>query len=102
MTNNFEFESLKERYENQENIAFQGKAVKLVNKMFAFVGKGLLVVKLDKKRVTEMLESGEGLPYDPGNGKIGKEWVIIGGESLKKWEAYADEAKEFVKHKFKL
>ncbi len=45
----------------------------------------------------ELISSGEGLPYDPGNGKIMKEWVIIPEEYANKWIEYASEAKIFAK-----
>ena len=54
--------------------------------MFAIFIKGNYVVKLPKERVEELICSGDGLPYDPGNGKIMKEWVIIP-------EEYANSAK---------
>ena len=52
-------------------------------------------MKLPKNRVSELLESKEGLPYDPGNGKIMIEWVIIPESTLEKWIALAQEGKEF-------
>jgi len=75
----------------------QGESLKTRKKMFAMFSKGNYVVKLPKKRVRELLTSGEGLPYDPGNGKIMKEWVIIPIDKMEKWVDYALEAKEFAK-----
>jgi len=65
--------------------------------MFAMLNKGNYVVKLPKERVEELISSGEGLPYDPGNGRIMKEWVIIPEEHSDKWIDYASEAKRFAK-----
>ena len=75
----------------------QGESLKTMRKMFAMFQKGKYVVKLPKERVTELISSGEGKPYDPGNGKIMKEWVIIPEEHSDKWIAYASEAKQFAK-----
>ena len=75
----------------------QGESLKTRRKMFAMFNKGNYVVKLPRERVDELINSGEGLPYDPGNGKIMKEWVIIPVEQSDKWINYASEAKEFAK-----
>ncbi|MHA1988412.1 MAG: hypothetical protein ACW98D_17420 [Promethearchaeota archaeon] len=75
----------------------QGESLKIQRKMFCMFSKGNYVVKLPKERVEELLSSGEGLPYDPGNGKIMKEWVIIPETSSDRWLDYAFEAKEFAK-----
>ena len=75
----------------------QGESLKIRKKMFAMFSKGNYVVKLPKERVEELINSGDGLPYDPGNGKIMKEWVIIPEEYGNKWIEYASEAKKFAK-----
>ena len=75
----------------------QGESLKTRKKMFAMFNKGKYIVKLPKERVTELISSGEGKPYDPGNGRIMKEWVIIPEEHSDKWIEYASEAKQFAK-----
>lgn len=50
---------------------------------------------MPKTRVTELLESKVGLPYDPGNGKIMKEWVIIPETNSNEWIEFAKEGKDF-------
>ena len=93
-----QWEKIKELFLKKENVQKQGEALKIKKKMFAFPTKdGNIIVKLPKERVTELLGSGEGLPYDPGNGKIMKEWVIIPEDHSEKWIDYASEAKEFAK-----
>ena len=54
-------------------------------------------MKLPKERVEELIRSGDCLPYNPGNGKIMKEWVIIPEEYANKWIEYASEAKTYAK-----
>ena len=75
----------------------QGESLKTKKKMFAMFNKGNYVVKLPKERVEELINSGEGQSYDPGHGKIMKEWVIIPKEYSGKWVDYASEAKQFAK-----
>jgi hypothetical protein len=87
---------IKEQFLKLEDVQKQGESLKIKRKMFAFPAKdGNLTVKLPKERVTELLTSGEGLPYDPGNGKIMKEWVIIPLKYSDKWMDYAKEAMKF-------
>ncbi len=86
---------VKEKFLKIEDVQKQGEALKIKKKMFAFPNEENIVVKLPKERVTELLESGEGLPNDPGNGKIMKEWVTIPLASLDKWIAYANEGMKF-------
>jgi hypothetical protein len=86
---------IKEKFLKLDDVEKQGESLKIKRKMFAFLNKGNITVKLPKERVTELLESGEGLPYDPGNGKIMKEWVTIPLESSDKWTAFAKEGMKF-------
>ena len=90
-----DWSKVKEHFLKLSDVQKQGEALKIRKKMFAMLSKGNFVVKLQKERVTELLNSGEGLPYDPGNGKIMKEWVIIPEDTSDKWIEFALEAKEF-------
>ncbi|MHA1110158.1 MAG: hypothetical protein ACTSRE_03610 [Promethearchaeota archaeon] len=75
----------------------QGESLKIRKKMFCMYNKERFIAKLLKGRVTELIDLEMGLPYDPGNGKIMKEWVIIPSEISERWIEFASEAKEFVK-----
>ena len=86
---------LKTHFLKQEEVQKQGESLKIRRKMFCLFGNNTFVVKLPKARVTELLESKKGLPYDPGNGKIMKKWVIIPESLADKWIAFAQEGKEF-------
>ncbi|MHA1965269.1 MAG: hypothetical protein ACW97G_11860 [Candidatus Thorarchaeota archaeon] len=88
---------VKEHFLESSDVQKQGEALKTMKKMFAMFSKGNYVVKLPKERVVELIDSGDGLPYDPGNGKIMKEWVIIPEELSAKWIELASEAKKFAK-----
>jgi hypothetical protein len=88
---------VKEHFLKMSDVQKQGESLKTKRKMFAMLNKGNYVVKLPKERVAALLKSGEGQPYDPGNGRIMKEWVIIPIEHADKWTEFASEAKKFAK-----
>ena len=89
--------NVKTHFLKMADVQKQGESLKTRKKMFAMFNKGKYIVKLPKERVTELIGSGEGKPYDPGNGRIMKEWVIIPEEHSDKWIEYASEAKQFAK-----
>jgi hypothetical protein len=86
---------VKEHYLKMPEVLKQGEALKINKKMFCMFSHGDFVVKLPNKRVEELISSGNGFPYDPGNGKIMKEWAIIPEKYANKWIEYALEAKTF-------
>jgi hypothetical protein len=87
-------------FADQPNVSlgrmFSSGAVLTVNgKIFAMLVRGKLVVKLPKPRVDELMESGLGDRFDPGHGRVMKEWVAVGpGKTA--WIELAREAHRFV------
>lgn len=76
---------------------FSSNSVLNVNgKIFAMLTKGNLVVKLPKVRVDEMVSRGQGTHFDPGHGRLMKEWVVVGPGKLN-WIDLAREARGYVK-----
>jgi hypothetical protein len=75
---------------------FGASGLKAGGKLFAMLVKGELVVKLPKQRVDELIESGTGTRFDPGHGRVMKEWVSIAPGRAGEWDALAGEAREFV------
>jgi hypothetical protein len=67
-------------------------------KFFAMLYKGELVVKLPKGRVEQLVKSKGAKHFDPGHGRIMKEWVAIesGKNAENEWLNLANEAKDFV------
>jgi hypothetical protein len=65
-------------------------------KIFAMLSKGNLVVKLPKPRVDAMVSSGEGKHFDPGHGRLMKEWIVVNPGKLD-WIELAREAHRFVR-----
>jgi hypothetical protein len=78
---------------------FSSKAVLNVGgKMFAMFVKGRFVVKLPRERVADLVDSGVGTYFDPGHGRLMKEWVAVADPGAR-WIDLAREAHAFVKSK---
>jgi hypothetical protein len=74
---------------------FGSKGLKVARKLFAFrSSRGDLVLKLPAARVDALVAAGAGERYDPGHGRLMKEWVAIDPASGKRWLALAKEALE--------
>ena len=58
--------------------------------------RGQFVAKLPKQRVDELVHGGKGKHFDPGHGRLMKEWIAFKGEKGK-WVELAEEAYAFVK-----
>ena len=75
---------------------FGSSGLKVKGKLFAMIASsGNFVVKLPKARVEELVRLGKGKPFDPGHGRLMKEWVALDG-SAAKWIPVAKEARAFV------
>jgi hypothetical protein len=75
---------------------FGSNALKVNNKIFAFTSGGWLVVKLPGRRVEELCASGDGKRWDPGHGRLMKEWLALDPASNQSWLTLAKEALAFV------
>ena len=76
---------------------FGSTGLKRHGKVFAMLVKGELVLKLPNDRVQTLLADGYGSPFDPGHGRLMKEWVTIGVTNHSRWHDLAQIAYEFVK-----
>jgi hypothetical protein len=74
---------------------FGSKGLKVARKLFAFHSKGRLVLKLPNDRVEALASSAAGQRFDPGHGRLMKEWVAIDLGSKPLWPRLAREALEF-------
>jgi TfoX/Sxy family transcriptional regulator of competence genes len=72
------------------------EGLKTGRKFFAMVSKGELVVKLPRERVDELVEAGAGHRFDPGHGRLMKEWVALRPADEETCTAYVTEARRFV------
>jgi hypothetical protein len=67
-------------------------------KIFAMFVKGRFVAKLPRQRVAELVAAGVGTHFDPGHGRLMKEWVAV-ADADGSWIELAREAHAFVTSK---
>ena len=70
--------------------------LKVNGKIFAMFGRGKFVAKLPKGRVNQLVEQGLGQRFDPGHGRLMKEWIAL-ADQKQIWVELAKEAYEFVR-----
>jgi len=76
---------------------FGSGALKVNGKIFAMMTpRAEFVVKIPKARVDELVNDGIGERFEPGPGRIMKEWCALDGHP-QLWVALAKEAYRFVK-----
>ena len=66
-------------------------------KIFAMLVRDELVAKLPKARVDALVASGAGARFDPGHGRLMKEWASVPLEADVDWDELAAEALAFVR-----
>ena len=75
---------------------FGSTGLKVDGKLFALVSsRGEYVVKLPRARVGELVSAGRGALFDPGHGRLMREWIALDG-SEKRWLLLAKEARAYV------
>jgi hypothetical protein len=73
---------------------FGSGALKVNGKIFAMMSsKGHFVVKLSEERVNELIAAGTGARFDPGHGRLMKEWLVVTADP-KLWVPLAREARK--------
>lgn len=75
---------------------FGATSLKRDGRIFAMLVKDRLVVKLAASRVGELVDAGAGERFDPGHGRIQKEWLSVRGGDLEEWRRLAIESEAFV------
>jgi hypothetical protein len=76
--------------------AFGSTSLKTDGKIFAMLVNDRLVVKLSAPRVSALVAEGVGEPFDPGHGRIQKEWLDVLRSDPDEWRALALESEAFV------
>jgi hypothetical protein len=75
---------------------FGSTSLKTAGKIFTMLVRDRLVVKLPAARVTALIAAGEGSGFDPGHGRIQKEWLDVAGDDEDRWLELALESEAFV------
>jgi TfoX/Sxy family transcriptional regulator of competence genes len=65
-------------------------------KIFAMLSRGRFVAKLPKERVDALVRSGASAYFDPGHGRLMKEWVAV-RPGRADWIALAKDAYRYVR-----
>lgn len=76
--------------------AFGADGLKVRGKIFAMPAQGTLVLKLPAPRVAALVAAGRGERFDPGHGRVMREWVALAGDDAE-WLALTREALAFVR-----
>jgi hypothetical protein len=74
---------------------FGADALKVDGRIFAMLSRERLVVKLPRKRVDELVGDGVGVRFDPGHGRLMKEWLSVNPGHEASWRELAQEALAF-------
>lgn len=72
---------------------FGAQALTAHGSIFAMLTRGELVVKLPARRVTDLVGLGQGRPFETGQGRVMREWVVVVDPDA--WELLAREALAF-------
>ena len=75
---------------------FGSGALCVGGRIFAMLTRGRLVVRLPQQRVAALVASGDGERFDPGHGRLMKEWLSLAPASAEQWLPLAGEALAFV------
>ena len=93
------FAPVVEAYADDPRVTFgrmmASPGLKVDGKIFAMLTRAGFVVKLPKPRVDALVASGDGERFDPGHGRVMKEWAVI-HLAPEHWPALAREAYAFV------
>jgi TfoX/Sxy family transcriptional regulator of competence genes len=75
---------------------FGAPGLRVGGKVFAMLVHGRLVVKLPPARVAALVAAGHGTRFDPGHGRLMREWVAVDSAAETPWVDLAREARRFV------
>lgn len=74
----------------------QSHGLRISGKIFAMLARDELVVKLPRERVDELVDTGIGTRFDPGHGRLLREWASLPSTAAERWPALVAEARAFV------
>jgi hypothetical protein len=74
----------------------RSEGLRISNKIYAMLVNGELVVKLPRDRVDELVDARVGERFDPGHGRVMREWLSVPTSASRRWKGLVGEAKAFV------
>jgi hypothetical protein len=74
-----------------------GRGLRVAGRIFAIFGDGAVTLKLPRARVAELEAGGVGRRFDPGHGRLMKEWLTVQEDHADAWGPLADEAVAYVR-----
>lgn len=74
----------------------RSEGLRIEKKIYAMLVNGELVVKLPKARVDELVDADVGTRFEPGTGRVMKEWLSVPPGAARRWKPLVREAKAFV------
>ena len=74
----------------------RSEGLRIDDKIYAMLVNGELVVKLPRARVDELVAAGVGGRFEPGTGRVMKEWLSVPASASRRWKSLVIEAKAFV------
>jgi len=75
---------------------FGSAGLKLGDKVFAMLVKGHLVVKLSAAQAQELATAGVGEFFDPGHGRLMKQWIAVPATRAEQRRSLAEQARHYV------
>ncbi len=95
------FGAIVDRYEGRDEVTLgtgfgSNPGLRVGGKIFAMETRGDLVVKLPEARVDALVEQGTATRFEPGTGRVMREWAAVPPVHAGEWDGLADEAFTFV------
>jgi hypothetical protein len=75
--------------------ALQNEVLKINGKIFAFLWRERLVVKVPAAQAAALVASGEAIPFESGGRKM-KEWAAVARTDAARWRTLMTDAYEYV------
>jgi hypothetical protein len=72
------------------------RGLRVGGRIFAIFGEQGLTLKLPRARVDELIAAAMGVRFDPGHGRLMREWVTVSARYERDWVGLAEEARRFV------
>ena len=94
------YADIKEYFANNSQVEVSSgkgaQGIKYKGKMFIMFYNGDLVIKLPPDRIKELIEAGDGMPFDPGTGKPMKDRMLIPINKKHLWIPLSEESKDYI------